>query len=163
MVIACGRSCLLANISTTASRSSSSCNCFRFNNKIILLVPAKRSQNHRPSYHVLQLFLRFADALAVVRVDDKDQTLRVLEVVAPQRPNLVLAADIPYGEADVLVLDRFDVEADRRYGGDDFAQLQLVEDRRLAGRVQADCMANTMEKVVINIEVRAYGRNLKYE
>ena len=37
--------------------------------------------------------------------------LRVLEVVAPQRPDLVLAADVPHRERDVLVLDCFDVEA----------------------------------------------------
>ena len=37
--------------------------------------------------------------------------LRVLEVVAPQRPDLVLAADVPNRERDVLVLDRFDVKA----------------------------------------------------
>ena len=37
--------------------------------------------------------------------------LRILEVVAPQRPDLVLTADIPDRERDVLVLDRLDVEA----------------------------------------------------
>ena len=39
------------------------------------------------------------------------QHLRVLEVVAPQRPDLVLAADVPNRERDVLVLDRLDVKA----------------------------------------------------
>ena len=87
--------------------------------------------------HAMQLVARLADALAVVRVDDEDETLRVLEVVSPQRPDLVLAAHVPHGEADVLVLDRLHVEADGRYGGHDLAQLQLVQDGRLAGRVQA--------------------------
>ena len=31
--------------------------------------------------------------------------------MAPQRPDLVLTADVPDGEADVLVLDGLDVEA----------------------------------------------------
>ena len=43
--------------------------------------------------------------------------LRVLEVVAPQRPDLVLAADVPNRERDVLVLDCFDVEAWREKDG----------------------------------------------
>jgi hypothetical protein len=30
--------------------------------------------------------------------------------MSPKRPNLVLAADVPDGEADVLVLDGLDVE-----------------------------------------------------
>ena len=38
-------------------------------------------------------------------------TLGVLEVVAPERADLVLAANVPHREADVLVLDRLDVEA----------------------------------------------------
>lgn len=41
-------------------------------------------------------------------------TLGVLEVVAPERADLVLASDVPYCEANVLVLDRLDVEA---FGG----------------------------------------------
>lgn len=38
-------------------------------------------------------------------------TLCVLEVVTPQRPNLILAAHIPHGEADVLVLYSFNIKA----------------------------------------------------
>ena len=37
--------------------------------------------------------------------------LCVLEVVAPQRADLVLASHIPHREADVLVLHRLHVEA----------------------------------------------------
>ena len=55
--------------------------------------------------------MRLADPLAIVGVDDEDESLGVLEVVAPQRADLVLAADVPHGEANVLVLDRLDVEA----------------------------------------------------
>ena len=59
----------------------------------------------------MQLVLGLGDSLPVVGVDDEDEALRVLEVVAPQRPDLVLTADVPHGEADVLVLDGLDVEA----------------------------------------------------
>lgn len=37
-------------------------------------------------------------------------TLGVLEVVPPQGTDLVLAAHVPHGEADVLVLHRLNVE-----------------------------------------------------
>ena len=36
--------------------------------------------------------------------------LCVLEVMSPQRSDLVLSADIPHGEADVLVLDCLHIE-----------------------------------------------------
>ena len=48
--------------------------------------------------------------------------------MAPQRADLVLSANIPHRERNVLVLDRLDVEADGRDGGHDLAELQLVED-----------------------------------
>jgi hypothetical protein len=40
--------------------------------------------------------------------------LGVLEVVAPERADLVLTADVPDGEADVLVLDRLNIETCRK-------------------------------------------------
>ena len=64
--------------------------------------------------------------------------LRVLEVVAPEGSDLVLTADVPHRERDVLVLDRLDVEADRGDGGDDLAELQFVEDGRLSGGIESD-------------------------
>jgi hypothetical protein len=109
--------------------------------------------------HALQLLAGLDDTVAIVAVDDEDDALRVLEVVAPQRPDLVLAADVPDGELNVLVFDCFDVEAcavvlsawvcfvwvgvgggctNGRDGGDDFAQLQLVQDGSLSSRIQAD-------------------------
>ena len=57
---------------------------------------------------------------------------------APERAELVLAADVPHGERDVLVLHGLDVEANGGDGRDDLAQLELVEDGRLAGGVEAD-------------------------
>jgi hypothetical protein len=83
--------------------------------------------------HALQLLARLRDTLSVVRVDDEDNALRVLEVCShatpsaatrekfakrrtmpPERANLVLAADVPHGEGNVLVLDSLDVETYHR-------------------------------------------------
>jgi len=88
--------------------------------------------------HTLQLLPRLNNTIAIVAVDDEDDALRVLEVMPPERADLVLSSDIPHGELDVLVLDRLDVEADRRNGGDDFTKLELVEDSCLSGSVQAN-------------------------
>jgi len=87
--------------------------------------------------HLLQLVLRLSDPLAVVGVDDEDESLGVLEVVAPQRADLVLTADVPHGEADVLVLDRLHVEADGGNRRDDLSELQLVQDGSLSGGVES--------------------------
>lgn len=61
--------------------------------------------------HALKLLTGLDDTIAIVAVDDEDDTLGVLEVVPPQRTNLVLATDIPHGERNVPVLDGLDVEA----------------------------------------------------
>jgi len=47
--------------------------------------------------HAVQLVARLANAVTIVRVDDEDDTLRVLVVMAPERPDLVLAADVCRG------------------------------------------------------------------
>lgn len=101
-----------------------------------------KHQNHRVPQlvlieHVVQFPLRLHHALPIVRVHHEDEALCVLEVVAPQRPNLVLAAHVPHREADVFVLHRLHVEADGRNGRDDFAEFEFVEDRGLAGGVEA--------------------------
>lgn len=43
--------------------------------------------------------------------------------MAPEGPDLVLAADVPHGEANVFVFHRLHIEADRRDGSHNFAQL----------------------------------------
>ena len=47
----------------------------------------------------------------VVAVHNEDEPLGVLEVVAPQGPDFVLAAHVPHREADVLVLNRLNIES----------------------------------------------------
>jgi hypothetical protein len=60
--------------------------------------------------HTLQLLASLNNTITIVAVDDEDDTLGVLEVMSPQRSNLVLSSDIPHGELDVLVLDGLNVE-----------------------------------------------------
>jgi hypothetical protein len=43
---------------------------------------------------LVQLGPRLVDAVAVLRVDDKDEALRARVVVSPERPDLVLSADV---------------------------------------------------------------------
>jgi len=86
--------------------------------------------------HFRQLVLGFGGSLPVVAVNDEDEALRVLEVMSPKRSDLVLTADVPDSEGDVLVLDRLDVEADGGNGGDDLAQFELVEDGGFSSGVQ---------------------------
>ncbi len=50
------------------------------------------------------------------------------EVMSPQRPDLVLAADIPDIELCVLVCDGLDVESDGGNGGYVLVELEFVED-----------------------------------
>lgn len=64
----------------------------------------------------------------VARIHHEDQALCAGVVVSPERSNLVLAADIPHIELDILIGNTLDVEAD---GGDRshvlVAEFQFVE------------------------------------
>ena len=110
--------------------------------------------------HSLQFLASLNDTITVIAVDYEDDSLGVLEVMPPQRSNLVLSTDIPDCELDVFVLDRLDIEAyvifasvtplfqcpvtrvvlrtDSRNCGHDFTKLQLIEDGRLSGSIQSD-------------------------
>jgi hypothetical protein len=61
--------------------------------------------------HALQLLTSLIDTITIVAVDDEDDALRILEVMPPQRPDLILTADIPDGKLNVLVFDSLNVEA----------------------------------------------------
>lgn len=87
--------------------------------------------------NAVQLLAGLVDAVAVGAVHHEDQTLGPGVVVPPERPDLVLAAHIPHVELDVFVSHRLHVETHGGDGGHRLAQLQLVQDCRLAGRVQA--------------------------
>lgn len=61
--------------------------------------------------HTLKFLAGFNNTVAIVAINNEDDTLGVLEVVSPQWPDFILPANIPYGELDVLVLDGLDVES----------------------------------------------------
>jgi len=61
--------------------------------------------------HSLQLLTSLNDTVTIVAVNYENDTLGVLEVMPPQRSDLVLTTDIPDSELNVLVLDGLDVEA----------------------------------------------------
>jgi hypothetical protein len=60
--------------------------------------------------HALQFLSSLNNTITIIAVDNEDDALGVLEVMSPQRSNLVLSTNIPYGELDVLVLDCLNVE-----------------------------------------------------
>jgi len=88
--------------------------------------------------HALELLSCLNNTIAIVGVNDEDNTLSVLEVVSPQRTNLVLTTDIPHGELNVLVLYSLDIEADSGNGGDNLTKLKLVEDGGFTGGIKTN-------------------------
>lgn len=80
-----------------------------------ILLVGKDQEQSIPQFifveHSLEFLAGFADTLSVVGIDDEDDTLGVLEVMAPEWTNLVLSSDIPHGEGDVLVFNGLDIEA----------------------------------------------------
>ena len=61
--------------------------------------------------HALQLLASLDYTITIVTVDNEDDALGVLEVMSPQRSDLVLTTDIPYGELDVFVFDSLNIES----------------------------------------------------
>ena len=60
--------------------------------------------------HALKLLTSLDNTVTIVAVNDEDDTLGVLEVMSPERSDLVLSTDIPDVELGVLVCDSLDVE-----------------------------------------------------
>ena len=56
--------------------------------------------------HALELIARLANPVAVIRVDDADDGLRVLVVVAPQRTDLVLSADLIQNQKKIKIKEK---------------------------------------------------------
>mmetsp|Transcript_10392 Transcript_10392/g.21288 ORF Transcript_10392/g.21288 Transcript_10392/m.21288 type:complete len:262 (-) Transcript_10392:2-787(-) len=92
--------------------------------------------------HFRQLARRVVGALLVATVHDEDDGAGLRVVMAPERPDLVPAANIPSGEADdaaaLADFQRLDVEANRRDRGDDVACLQRIQHRRFPRGVQTE-------------------------
>jgi hypothetical protein len=58
----------------------------------------------------VELISSFHNTVPIIAINNKDKTLCVLEVMPPKRSDLVLTPDIPNSEANVLVLNSFNVE-----------------------------------------------------
>mmetsp|Transcript_114121 Transcript_114121/g.369113 ORF Transcript_114121/g.369113 Transcript_114121/m.369113 type:complete len:215 (-) Transcript_114121:23-667(-) len=87
--------------------------------------------------HLEELLPGVLHTILVTAVHHEDGPLRAHVVVPPELADLVLPADVPDREVDVLVLHDLDVEAHRGDRRHDLTELQLVQDRRLACSVQA--------------------------
>jgi hypothetical protein len=61
--------------------------------------------------HALQLFPSLDNSVTIVAINDEDDTLGILEVMSPQRPDLILSTNIPDSELNVLIFDGLDVKA----------------------------------------------------
>jgi hypothetical protein len=61
--------------------------------------------------HTVEFFTGIFYTFTIVRVNDENKSLSVLIVVSPERTNFILTTNVPYGKADILVLDRFYVES----------------------------------------------------
>jgi hypothetical protein len=60
--------------------------------------------------HALQFLPGLNNTVTIIAVNDEDDTLGILEVMSPQRSDLVLSTNIPYGELNVFVFDSLNVE-----------------------------------------------------
>jgi hypothetical protein len=60
--------------------------------------------------HALQFLSGLNNTIAIIAVNNEDDALSVLEVMSPQRSDLVLSTDIPYSELNVLIFDSLNVE-----------------------------------------------------
>lgn len=64
--------------------------------------------------HTLQLLTSFHHTVTIVAINNEDDALRILEVMPPERSDLILSTDIPHSKLDVFVLNSLYVEACRR-------------------------------------------------
>lgn len=64
--------------------------------------------------HTLQLLTSFRHTVTIVAINNEDDALRILEVMPPERSDLILSTNIPHGKLDVFVFHSLYVEACRR-------------------------------------------------
>lgn len=81
-------------------------------NSIALGQPSNRmNRSINNFYSKILLMRRWASWFTVVKIYTfTNFTLRILEIMSPQWPNLVLPTNIPNSEADVLIFNGFHVE-----------------------------------------------------
>ena len=100
--IAFGKSCLFANTRRIASRSSSSRSIFSSS----LRASPTRSRSLLSTTKIIPR------NLVIIRKGHRNSrhTLRVLEIMAPQWPDLILSSDVPNSEANIFVFHCLDIE-----------------------------------------------------
>ena len=80
-----------------------------------ILLVGKDQKNGVPEFILVQHSLEFLPSLdntvTIIAVHNEDDTLGILEIMSPERSDLVLSTDIPYSELNVLIFDRLDVES----------------------------------------------------
>lgn len=109
--------------------------------------------------HLLELITGLTDTIAIVGVDNEDDAVGVLEVVAPEGAELILASDVPHGELKVLVLYRLNIKTNSGNGGDDLAELELEEDGGLTGGIEAN---HKDTNLLFTEEVLESGHNISH-
>ena len=68
----------------------------------------------------MQLISGSINSINITWINDKDDSLSIGVIVAPETTDLVLTSNIPNSEGHIFVLDRFYVKTDRWDGGDDY-------------------------------------------
>lgn len=67
-----------------------------------ILLVSKDQEQSIPEFvlvqHPLELLTGLADTLSIIGVDNKDDSLGILEVMAPEGTDLILTTDIPHSE-----------------------------------------------------------------
>ena len=86
---------------------------------------------------ILQLGTAQLQAVPVGAVDDPDQPVGPLEVVAPVGPDGLLTTDVPKIELVSAMLESFDVESQGGLDGIDRFAGEFAQNRRLPGIVQS--------------------------
>jgi len=88
--------------------------------------------------HTLQFLPSLHNTITIIAVDYEDDTLGILEVMSPQRSNLILSTNIPYGELNVLVLNSLNIETDCGNCCNNFTELELVQNGGLSSSIQTN-------------------------
>lgn len=78
-------------------------------------------------YDTLEFLASLVYTQAICTVNDEYQALGAGVVMSPERPNLVLTTHIPDIEFDILISDRFDIEAHSRYRRYGLIEFELIE------------------------------------
>merc|ERR1712086_334490 len=88
--------------------------------------------------HTVQLITGLINTIAIITVHHKNDTLCVCVVMPPQWTDLVLTANVPHGERNVLVLYGLHVETDGWDGGHHLSELELVKNGSLTSGVKTN-------------------------